>query len=96
MPKGYVISLYREISDPAKLAAYAALAGPAIAAAGGRFLARGTAAAAYENGVASRSVVIEFDSLAEALALYDSPAYREALAALGEGAIRDMRVIEGV
>lgn len=96
MPKAYLVSAYRDIRDPAKLAAYASLAGPAIAAAGGRFLARGPAAAAYEAGVAARTVLIEFDSLALAMALYDSPAYRAALDALGDGAERDMRVVEGV
>ena len=96
MPKAYVVSAYRAIRDPAKLASYAGLAGPAITAAGGRFLARGQASAAYELGVKDRTVIIEFDDLAAALALYDSPAYREALAALGDGADRDMRVIEGM
>ena len=40
MAKGYWISAYREIRDPAKLAAYAELAAPAVKANGGRFLAR--------------------------------------------------------
>ena len=44
MAKAYWVSCYREITDAAKLAAYAKLAGPALEAAGGRFLARGTAA----------------------------------------------------
>ncbi len=95
MPKAYVVSTYRAIHDPGKLASYAALAGPAIAAAGGRCLARGQTRAAYELGVKARPVINAFDNQAAALALYDSPAYREALAALGDGADRDMRVIEG-
>lgn len=96
MPKGYVVSVYRAIKDPAKMAAYAALAGPAIAAAGGRFLVRGMAAEAYDNGLKERTVIVEFESLQAALALHDSPAYLEALVALGDGADRDMRVVEGV
>ena len=44
MPKGYWITSYRSISDPEKLKAYAKLAPRAIAAFGGRFLARGTPA----------------------------------------------------
>jgi uncharacterized protein (DUF1330 family) len=96
MPKAYLISAYHSVADPRKLAAYAELARPAIEAAGGRFIARGPAAAVYEHGVQQRTVLIEFDSLDKALAVYDSPAYREALAALDGAAVRDMRVVEGV
>jgi uncharacterized protein (DUF1330 family) len=97
MPKAYVISCYREIKDPERLQAYAKLAGPAIIAGGGTFLARGTAARAMEQGVKDRTVVIEFESLEKAMAVYDTPAYQEALRALGPDAVnRDMRVVEGV
>jgi uncharacterized protein (DUF1330 family) len=96
MPKAYWICFYRSISNPDALAAYAKLAAPAIAAAGGRFLARGTAAQAYEHGLRERTVVIEFDSVANATAAHDSAAYQEALKALGDGAVRDLRVVEGV
>lgn len=94
MPKAYWICFYHSISDPDALAAYAKLAGPAILAAGGRFLARGTAAVAWEGGLKERTVLIEFDSVAQAVALHDSPAYQEALVALGDGAVRDLRVVE--
>jgi uncharacterized protein (DUF1330 family) len=40
--------------------------------------------------------VIEFDSVEKAIAAHDSPAYREALAALGNACERDMRIVEGV
>ena len=97
MPKAYVLSCYRSITKPEKLADYAKLAGPAIAAAGGRFLARGPAAMAMEDGIKDRTVIIEFDTLEAAMALYDSPMYQEAVQALGKDAvIRDMRVVEGV
>ena len=95
MPKAYWIAAYHSISDADALAAYAKLAGPAIAAAGGKFLARGTAALAYEAGLLQRTVLIEFDSVEAAKAAHDSPAYQEALRALGAGAKRDLRVVEG-
>lgn len=95
MPKGYWVVTYRAVHDAEKLAAYAALSGPAVAAGGGRFLVRGPAAHAYELGVAQRTVVIEFDSLADAEATHDSAAYREAIAVLGEAAERDFRIVEG-
>lgn len=97
MAKGYWIAFYRAVHDAEKLAAYAKLAGPAIQAAGGRFLARGTAAKAYEAGVAQRTVLVEFPSVAAAVACHDGAAYQEALRALGEGSVdRDLRLVEGV
>ena len=96
MAKAYWITCYRQIADPAKLAAYAKLAGPSIEAGGGRFLTRGTAAKAYEAGQLERTVVIEFDSVEHAIAAHDSPGYQAALAALQGGAIRDVRIVCGV
>jgi uncharacterized protein (DUF1330 family) len=96
MAKAYWITCYRDISDPAKLAAYAKLAGPAIEAGGGRILARGTAAKVYEAGQLERTVVIEFDSVEHAIAVHDSPGYQQALAALADGAERDVRIVPGV
>jgi uncharacterized protein (DUF1330 family) len=96
MAKAYWITLYREISDLPKLAAYAKLAGPAIAAGGGRFLVRGQPAQVYEAGQSERTVVIEFDSVERAIAVHDSPGYQKALAALKGGAIRDMRIVSGL
>jgi len=96
MPKAYWITCYRELKDPAKLDAYAKIAGPAITDGGGRFLARSLPAKAYEAGQLERTVLIEFDSVEQAVAAHDSPAYRQALAALGNGAVRDIRIIAGV
>ncbi len=96
MSKAYWITCYRKISDPAKLAAYAKLAGPAIEAGGGRFMARGTAVRVYEAGRAERTVVIEFDSVDQAIAAHDSPGYQAALAELQGGAERDVRIVSGV
>ena len=96
MAKAYWVVCYRAIKNPDKLAAYAKLAGPAIQAAGGRFLVRGTPAKTYEGGLSQRTVVTEFESLAEAIAAHDSPGYQEALRALGDGAERDIRIVEAV
>lgn len=97
MAKGYWIAFYRAVHDAEKLAAYAKLAAPAIQAAGGKFLARGTAAHAYEGGVVQRTVVVEFPSVSQAAACHDGPAYQEALRALGKGSVdRELRIVEGV
>jgi uncharacterized protein (DUF1330 family) len=96
MAKGYWITFYRSVSNPAALAEYAKLAGPAIQAAGGRFVTRGTAVQAFEAGIKERSIVIEFDSPAKAIEAYQSPAYQAARKLL-EGAVeRDVRILEGI
>jgi uncharacterized protein (DUF1330 family) len=96
MAKAYWISMYHKITDPAKLAAYAKLAAPAIEAGGGRYLAKASAQKAYENGSLERTVIIEFESVEQAIATHDSPAYQQALAALHGGAVREVRIVPGV
>jgi uncharacterized protein (DUF1330 family) len=94
--KGYWIACYHRINDPSKLSAYARLAGPAIEAAGGRFLARGMATKAFEAGLLERTVLIEFESLEAAVAAHASPGYQAALAELADGVVRDLRIVSGV
>jgi uncharacterized protein (DUF1330 family) len=96
MPKAYWITFYREIKNPDKLAAYAKLAAPATAKFGAKYICRGTAAAAYEAGQKDRVVMTEFASLAQAIAAHDSPDYQAALKVLGDGAVRDIRMIEAL
>ena len=96
MAKAYWVTTYRSIRKPEALAAYAKLAGPAILAAGGKFLVRGTPAKTYEAGLNQRTVVVEFPGLKAALAAHDGAGYQEALRVLGKDAAeRDMRVVEG-
>ena len=96
MAKAYWVSVYSAIHDESKLAAYAKLAGPAVEAGGGKPLARGNAAKAYEAGVLQRVVLIEFPSLEAAIATHDGPGYQAALKELGDGVTRDLRVVEGL
>ena len=96
MAKGYWVSCYRAVKDPEALAAYAELAGPAVAQHGGRMLARGGQVTAYEAGLANRTVVIEFDSYDQALAARESDEYAAALERLEGAVVRDFRVVEGV
>jgi uncharacterized protein (DUF1330 family) len=95
MAKAYWITCYRSITDQDALAAYAKLAGPAIQAAGGRFLVRGNPAKTFESGLNQRTVVTEWESVAKAIAGHDSPGYQAALKALGKAAERDVRIVEG-
>jgi uncharacterized protein (DUF1330 family) len=94
MPKAYWVTCYRSISDPKKVEAYAKLAPPAVTPFGARYIARGTAGVAFEAGQKERLVISEFPSLEKAVAAYNSPAYKKALEALGDGAVRDIRIIE--
>ena len=97
MAKAYMVVTYRSISNPDALAAYAKIAGPAVQAAGGKFLVRGTPSKTYEAGMKERTVVVEFPSVAAAMAAYEGPGYAKALEALGKNAaVRDMRIVEGV
>jgi len=96
MPKGYWVTIYRKINDPAKLARYAEMAPKATSQFGAKYIARGTAANAYEAGLKERIVISEFPSIEQANAAYNSPGYQEALKALGDGADRDVRIVEGL
>jgi uncharacterized protein (DUF1330 family) len=96
MAKAYWVSAYRSVSNPDALAAYAKLAAPALQKFGGRFLARGLPAKTYEAGLQQRLVILEFDSVLRAQEAHDSPDYQEAMRALGNGAERDIRIIEGL
>lgn len=95
MQKGYWVSCYRKIHDVGKLAAYAALAKPAIKSQGGQLLVRGTAVYASGSGLKERTVIVEWPTLDAAQAAYESEAYQAALVALSDGVDRDFRIIEG-
>jgi uncharacterized protein (DUF1330 family) len=96
MAKAYWVATYRSVSNQDAMAAYAKLAAPAIQAGGGKFLARGNPAKAYENGLMQRVVLIEFPSVDAAVAAHDSAAYQAALKELSNGADREIRIVEGL
>ncbi len=91
--KIYTIAFYDEVHDEAALQAYAALAAPAVVAAGAQYLSRGEPVATYEAGLQARVTLLEWDSLDQALALYESPAYLAALEKLGGSVRRDIRIV---
>ena len=95
MKKGYWVVAYRSIADPAVLQEYGKLAVPAIEAGGGKALIRTSEVEPRESGLNQRLVVIEFESVARAVATYQSAAYQAALQALGSAAERDFRIVEG-
>ena len=84
------------VTDEEAYARYAALAGPAIAAHGGEFLARGGRHRQLEGRDHARNVLARFASFEDAVACYESGAYREALAHAEGAAERDLVIVEGV
>ena len=93
MKKAYWVVTYRKILDQEKLDAYARDAAPAIMEAGGKFLVRGFPTEVFEDGLNQRTVVTEFKDLESAKKAYTSEKYARALSKLGNGAIRDIRIL---
>ena len=77
MARAYWVVCYRSISNPVARDEYTKLAVPAVLAGGGRFLARGNPAKTYEAGIDQRTVLVEFDSLTQAIATHDGPGYQD-------------------
>ena len=74
----YVI-VETDVTDPEQYEHYKAAASDAVAAAGGRYLARGAELAVLEGDwQPPRLVILEFDDLAAARRWYDSELYRQA------------------
>ena len=73
---------------------YARLAGPAIAAHGGVFLARGSRYVQLEGNDRARNVVARFPSVEAAVACYNSPEYQAALDHARDAAERDLVVVD--
>jgi uncharacterized protein (DUF1330 family) len=96
MTKAYWINTFTSIRDNTRLEQYVALAGPAMRAAGGRFLARGNPDYAFEGASLLRTTLIEFPSAQAAYDAYNSAAYQEALRVLGDAADREIRIIGAV
>jgi uncharacterized protein (DUF1330 family) len=96
MPKAFVI-VDMDVTDPDQYAHYRDLAGPAVEAAGGRYLARGGTTEVLEGDrVPNRIVILEFPDLAAARAWYDSPAYVEARAVRDGAATGSFIAVEAV
>ncbi len=93
MPSAFWIA-HVEVTDTEAYGRYAKLAGPALAADGGVFLARGTRYVQLEGNERSRNVVARFPSLEAAVAAYNSAEYQAALAHAKGASVRDLVVVE--
>ena len=83
-----------QVTDAEAYGRYAALAGPALAAYGGVFLARAGRYVQLEGNDRARNVVARFPSLERAVECYNSPEYQAALAHAKGAALRDLLVLE--
>ena len=83
-----------QVTDAEAYGRYAKGAGPAIAAHGGMFLARGGRYVQLEGNDRARNVVARFPSLEAAVACYHSPEYQQALAHAKGASVRDLVVVE--
>ena len=81
-------------TDPEAYGEYARLAGPAIAAHGGVFLARGSRYVQLEGADRARNVVARFPSVEDAVACYNSPEYQAALDHARNAAEHDLVIVE--
>ncbi|MBP2311959.1 DUF1330 domain-containing protein [Azospirillum soli] len=85
-----------KVTDPVAYEEYKKLTPAAIAAHGGRFLARGGQAETLEGDwPANRTVILEFPDYATAKRFYDSPEYREAREARKNAADFRMMLVDG-
>jgi len=82
------------VTNPESYGEYAKLAGPAIAAHGGVFLARGTRYVQLEGNERARNVVARFPSVEDAVACYHSAEYQAALEHAKNAAERDLVIVE--
>lgn len=85
-----------QITDEAGYSEYAKRAGPALELHGGRILARGGKCVTLEGAEYPRNVLVEFDSLEQAVACYHSKEYQEAWDFQKNAADRLVCIVEGV
>ena len=94
--KGYIVCVYKNISNEQKLKEYAVKARAAVEKFKGNFLIRGGRATAKEGEKSPRTVVIEFASYDEANEFYKSKEYQEAHSILKGHAERLFQIVEGI
>ena len=93
--KGYVVCVYKSISNEEKLREYAVKDKAAVEKYKGKFLIRGGKSINNEGEKSPRTVVIEFPSYNEANSFYNSKEYQEAHSILKGFAVRQHQTVEG-
>ena len=93
--KGYVVCVYKSISNEEKLKEYAVKAKAAVEKYKGKFLVRGGKSISNEGEKSPRTVIIEFPSYDEASSFYNSKEYQDAHSILKGYAMRQHQTVEG-
>lgn len=95
MAKGYLVANIR-VTDPERFEAFSGMAGPVIAAYGGKVLAKGPSADRHEGSLSGTVMMIEFESKKRAEEFYFSVDYQAAKAVRDECSETDLMIIEGL
>ena len=93
--KGYVVCVYKNISNEEKLKEYRNKARVAVERFKEKFLIRGGKSIIKEGEKSPRTVVIEFTSYDQANAFYQSEEYQKAHSILKGYVDRQFQIIEG-
>jgi uncharacterized protein (DUF1330 family) len=84
-----------DVHDPETYKQYIETARPAYERHNAKFLVRGGKAEALEGTGRARNVVIEFESMTDALACYNSPEYTRARAFRQKASTGEFVIVEG-
>lgn len=95
MPKAYWIARV-DVHDPETYKKYVETGKPAFERHGAKFLARGGRVEPLEGPSRARNVLIEFASMEEALACYNSPEYTAARAIRQTASDGEWILVEGL
>jgi uncharacterized protein (DUF1330 family) len=86
-----------EVNDPVRYAEYKDLAAPTVAQYGGKYIVRGGQAENLEGDWSpSRIVVLQFESVEQALKWRDSPEYRPAMELRHQTSVTRSIIVEGI
>ena len=94
--KGYVVCVYKNITNEEKLKEYAVKAKIAVEKYKGKFLIRGGKNRTNEGIDSPRTTVLEFPNYKTAIEFYDSSEYQEALNVIRDHAVRHHQIVEGI
>ena len=95
MPKAYWVA-HVDVDDPDVYEEYKSANALAFAKYGAKFIVRGGQQEIPEGNSRTRTVVLEFQDYEMALACYNSPEYKKALAIRKDISTSDLVIVEGV